>query len=189
MCWQFPQHSELHLRSLRLQKQQSSPYEHPTRRTCSTSSRPALLNCGFELSVLRSLKLNPRRLRYSRSNTLCRGVAAPFEKEYIRKDGSRIPIFISFVAFDKDALSGVAFVFDMTGRKRQEAATRESEGRYRVVRMALTHANRLTTVRQLQRQLLTRSSNPLSRFRRMLMPRLPDWRRDSRTCLKLERLW
>ena len=55
--------------------------------------------------------------------------------------------------------------------------------------MALTHANRLTTSEQLRRQLLTRSSNPLPRFRRMLLPRPPGWRRDSRTWLELERLW
>src|SRR5262245_56508637 len=44
----------------------------------------------------------------------------PFEKEYFRKDGSRVPVLIGIAAFDKECGHGVAFVLDLTERKRVE---------------------------------------------------------------------
>ncbi|MCX6925678.1 MAG: transporter substrate-binding domain-containing protein [Verrucomicrobia bacterium] len=52
----------------------------------------------------------------------------PFEKEYIRKDGSRIPVLIAGAMLDEARVNGVAFVLDITERKRaQEALRRASE--------------------------------------------------------------
>lgn len=48
------------------------------------------------------------------------GTAQPFEKEYFRKDGSRVPVLIGFTAFDETRDQGVGFVLDQTGRKRAE---------------------------------------------------------------------
>jgi PAS domain S-box-containing protein len=48
------------------------------------------------------------------------GVMTPIEKEYIRKDGSRIPILLGAASLPGPELSGVAFVLDITERKRAE---------------------------------------------------------------------
>jgi PAS domain S-box-containing protein len=54
------------------------------------------------------------------------GVCKPFEKEYVRKDGSRVPVLLGGSAVTRDPLSGAAFVLDLTARKRAEEAAREA---------------------------------------------------------------
>jgi PAS domain-containing protein len=61
------------------------------------------------------------------------GAAQPFEKEYFRKDGSRIPVLIGVTTFDETRDQGVGFVLDLTGRKRAEEALRESEYKLRQI--------------------------------------------------------
>lgn len=41
----------------------------------------------------------------------------PYEKEYIRKDGSRIAIMIAGTLLDREQFNGIAFVLDMTQQK------------------------------------------------------------------------
>lgn len=48
------------------------------------------------------------------------GVCLPFEKEYIRKDGSRVPILCGGATFKDTTESGVFFVLDLSDRKRVE---------------------------------------------------------------------
>jgi PAS domain S-box-containing protein len=77
------------------------------------------------------------------------GSCKAFETEYVRKDGSRVPVLIGAATFGERQDHGVAFVLDLTERKRADENLRESERRYREAQMELAHANRVTTMGQL----------------------------------------
>jgi PAS domain S-box-containing protein len=90
------------------------------------------------------------------------GTLQPFEKEYYRKDGRRVPVLLGAAAFDDSRQQGVAFVIDLTERKRAEAEAREGERRYREAQMELVHANRLATMGQLAASIAHEVNQPIS---------------------------
>jgi PAS domain S-box-containing protein len=49
------------------------------------------------------------------------GVSATYEKEWIRKDGTRVPILLGAAVFEDNREEGVCFVLDLTERKRTES--------------------------------------------------------------------
>jgi PAS domain S-box-containing protein len=61
----------------------------------------------------------------------------PFEKEFTRKDGSRVPILIGGATFEEGGSQGVAFVLDLTERKCAEQALREREAQLAEARREL----------------------------------------------------
>jgi PAS domain S-box-containing protein len=77
------------------------------------------------------------------------GTMRPYEKEFFRKDGSRVPVLLGGVAFEGRAHQGVDFVVDLTERKQAEERVREGERRYRELQSELAHANRVATMGQL----------------------------------------
>ena len=90
------------------------------------------------------------------------GAVLPFEKEYLRKDGTRVPVLMGLAAFDERRLEGFAFVVDLTERRRAEAEARENERRYREVQAALAHAGRVATMGQITASIAHEVSQPVS---------------------------
>jgi len=50
------------------------------------------------------------------------GVATPYEKEYIRKDGPHVPVIVGAATLNEEHSENIAFVLDITERKRIEKA-------------------------------------------------------------------
>lgn len=71
------------------------------------------------------------------------------EKEYYRKDGSRVPVLIGATTFEGDSRQGVAFVLDLTERRAAEVSAQESNRRVRALEAELAHANRIAMMNQL----------------------------------------
>jgi PAS domain S-box-containing protein len=90
------------------------------------------------------------------------GRVRPYEKEYFRKDGSRVPVLVGATSLDETGSRGVNFVLDLTERKRAEAEARESERRYREVQMELAHANRVATMGQLTASIAHEVNQPIA---------------------------
>jgi PAS domain S-box-containing protein len=55
------------------------------------------------------------------------GTVQPFEKEFLRKDGSRVPVLVGSASFEGSGNEGVAFVLDLSEQKRAEEGLRRSE--------------------------------------------------------------
>jgi PAS domain S-box-containing protein len=89
------------------------------------------------------------------------GAAQPYEKEYLQKSGSRVPVLVGGAMFDGGRDEGVAFVVDLTDQKRAEAAARESDRRYREVELELAHANRVATMGHLSASIAHEINQPL----------------------------
>ena len=76
------------------------------------------------------------------------GAVQPFEKEYFRKDGSRVPVLVGGATLDERGDTVVIFVVDLTDRKRADAE--------------LAHANRVATMGQLTASIAHEVNQPLA---------------------------
>jgi PAS domain S-box-containing protein len=82
------------------------------------------------------------------------GRAAPWEKEYIRKDGSRVPVFVGGALLESDGDQCVFFVVDLTKLKNAEEQVRD-------VRLRLEHASRLSVMGELLADMAHEIHQPL----------------------------
>jgi PAS domain S-box-containing protein len=77
---------------------------------------------------LRSTDLTPPQwlplVQEARRQVTASGIARPFEKEFFRKDGSRVPVLVAIAGLD-DATS-ISVVLDLSERKRLELVSREA---------------------------------------------------------------
>ena len=64
----------------------------------------------------------------------------PFEKEYVRKDGTRIPILVASAFEEGSRTNGVGFVVDITAQKQAEREAREREQEIATIFESITDA-------------------------------------------------
>ena len=96
------------------------------------------------------------------SDMLATGVATPFEAEYIRQDGDRVPVLVGAALFDARPGEGVAFVLDLSERRKAERAARESDRRSHEMERRLADANRVASVGYLSAMIAHEVNQPLS---------------------------
>jgi PAS domain S-box-containing protein len=111
---------------------------------------------------MRWTELNPPEWRSREVRNLAElnstGIMQAFEKEYLRKDGSRVPVLIGGALFKQGGNEGVAFVLDLTERKRAEEGRRELESE-------LAHMNRLGIMGELAGSLAHEITQPIGSAR------------------------
>jgi PAS domain S-box-containing protein len=67
----------------------------------------------------------------NRSAVKRNGSFGPVEKEYVRLDGSRVPVIVAGASIPNEEGANVVFAIDVSERKRMERALRQSESRLR----------------------------------------------------------
>jgi PAS domain S-box-containing protein len=94
----------------------------------------------LEAGRLRHEVLTPREYEPAdiRAYNECveRGICQPYEKEFFRKDGSRVPVLVGGSLLGRDRQRGVFFVLDLTGRRRAEAQVQAAQRMEAVGRLA-----------------------------------------------------
>jgi PAS domain S-box-containing protein len=89
------------------------------------------------------------------------GSLQPFEKEYFRKDGSRVPVLIGVARFDDDTSAGVSLVLDLTELKRAEDGRMRAETQLQQARSALAHRQRVSMMGEVAASLAHEIKQPI----------------------------
>jgi PAS domain S-box-containing protein len=85
------------------------------------------------------------------------GTVQPYEKEWFRKDGSRVPVLVAGALFEDSSREGVGFALDLSEQKQTEA---ERE-RLRQELARLAHLNRVSTLGELTASLTHEINQPM----------------------------
>ncbi len=89
--------------------------------------------CCSQLTPTEQLHLDNRALQ----EAIAKGVCTPYEKDYLRRDGRRVPVLIGGGMLPGMPDRGVVFAIDLTERKKTEEKLRESEEKNRAILQAL----------------------------------------------------
>jgi PAS domain S-box-containing protein len=112
-----------------------------------------------DLASLRWTELTPAEWRdvddQAFAELKATGTVQPREKEYFRKDRSRVPVLVARAIFEWNRDEGVAFVLDLTERKRVEGALRDAQAN-------LAHVVRITTLGELAASIAHEVNQPLA---------------------------
>jgi PAS domain S-box-containing protein len=100
--------------------------------------------------------------RYEAEELKATGMMQAREKEYFRKDGSRVPVLIGAACFEGQSNQGVAYILDLSEQKRAEEALRQSQEELRDTQTQFAHANRVMTMGELTASIAHEVSQPLA---------------------------
>jgi signal transduction histidine kinase len=103
------------------------------------------------------------------------GFLQPYEKEYFRKDGSHVPVLVGAASFEETGNQGVAFVLDLTDRKRAEEELHQAEVAKLEMSVDARVSERTRIARELQDTLLQSFHGLLLSFQTVsdLLPERP----------------
>ena len=117
-------------------------------------SREDLVSGRMRLTDLTPAELRDRDDR-AVAEVKATGTVQPFQKEFFRKDGSRVPVMIGGAIFEESGNEGVAFVLDLSEQKRAEEALQK-------VHTELAHVTRVTTLGELTASIAHEINQPLA---------------------------
>jgi PAS domain S-box-containing protein len=90
------------------------------------------------------------------------GSIQPYEKEYISKDGGRVPVLLGAAFFEGSENEGVAFVLDLSDQKRAEEEQKRAQDALLQAQVELARVSRIMTMEQLTSSIAHEVNQPLA---------------------------